>query len=145
MALMANDPNDLVDQLTLLTRRLADIAERQAALFEASRFDDAQVLNDEASRLAATYALESHRISQDSGFLNSVDPALKLALKAETERFRTAIQAHERTLERRRVIAEGLVRAIAEEALAARAPPVTYGPRASHVMQNSAVALDRRA
>ncbi|MCU0881717.1 MAG: hypothetical protein MUF14_03495, partial [Hyphomonadaceae bacterium] len=77
MALMANDPNDLVDQLTLLTRRLADIAERQAALFEASRFDDAQGLNDEASRLAATYALETHRISRDPDFLVGVDPALK--------------------------------------------------------------------
>lgn len=145
MALMANDPNDLVDQLTLLTRRLADIAERQAALFEASRFDDAQGLNDEASRLAATYALETHRISRDPDFLVGVDPALKTALTAETDRFRTAVQAHERTLERRRVIAEGLVRAIAEEALAARAPPVTYGPRATHVAPSAAVALDRRA
>jgi hypothetical protein len=145
MALMANDANDLVDQLTLLTRRLADIAERQAALFEASRFGDAQTLNDEASRLAATYALETQRISRDSSILSGVDPALKLALTAETERFRTALMAHERSIERRRVISEGLVRAIAEEVVAARAPSVTYGPGATHVTNTPAVALDRRA
>ena len=44
MTLMANDPSDLMDQLILLTRRLADLAERQAALFEGSRFLEAQAL-----------------------------------------------------------------------------------------------------
>jgi hypothetical protein len=145
MALMAHDANDLADQMTILTRRLADIAERQAALFEASRFDDARVLNDEAGRLAATYAMESHRIARDPSILARVDPALKLALRVETERFREAMAAHERTLERGRVIAEGLVRAIAEEAVAARAAPVTYGPGATTTVNASAVALDRRA
>jgi hypothetical protein len=49
---MANDPSDLLDQLILLTRRLADLAERQAALFEGSRFLEAQSLNEESARLA---------------------------------------------------------------------------------------------
>jgi hypothetical protein len=121
MALIAHSAADLVDQLILLTRRLADIAERQAALFEASRWAEAAPLNDEAGRLAATYALE------------------------ETERFRHAMAAHERTIERQRILAEGLVRAIAEEAVAARPTPIAYGPGAQPRRDTSAVALDRRA
>jgi hypothetical protein len=145
MALMANDASDLVDQLVLLTRRLADLAERQAALFEASRFSDAQPLTDEAGRLASVYALETRRIAQNPSILNGADPALKLVLKAETERFRSAMEAHERTIERGRILAEGLVRAIAEEAIASRPHPIAYGPGAVATRDTSAVALDRRA
>lgn len=145
MALLAHDPADLVDQLILLTRRLADLAERQAALFEASRFAEAGPLNDEAQRLAATYTLESRRLSQDSAVLSAAPGPLKIALKAETERFRTALVAHERTIERQRIIAEGLVRAIAEEAVAARPTPIAYGPGAQMRRDTAAVALDRRA
>jgi hypothetical protein len=145
MALMAHDPADLVDQLILLTGRLADLAERQAALFEASRFADVAPLTDEAQRLAATYALESRRLAQDPTTLEAAPRALKLALKVETERFRTALAAHERTIERQRVLAEGLVRAIAEEAVAARPTPIAYGPGAQMRRDTAAVALDRRA
>jgi hypothetical protein len=42
-------------------------------------------------------------------------------------------------------LAEGLVRAIAEEAVAARPTPVAYGPGAQAFRDTSAVALDRRA
>jgi hypothetical protein len=145
MALVAHDPADLVDQLILLTRRLADIAERQAALFEANRFADAAPLTDEAGRLAAVYAMESRRVGQSPEVLAAAPPALKVALKAETERFRAAMDAHERAIERQRMLAEGLVRAIAEEAIAARPAAVTYGPGAVTARDASAVALDRRA
>jgi hypothetical protein len=145
MALIAHSAADLVDQLILLTRRLADIAERQAALFEASRWAEAAPLNDEAGRLAATYALESRRVAGDPGMLAGAPEAMKIALKAETERFRHAMAAHERTIERQRILAEGLVRAIAEEAVAARPTPIAYGPGAQPRRDTSAVALDRRA
>jgi hypothetical protein len=145
MALIANDPADLVDQLILLTRRLADLAERQAALFEANRAGDAQPLTDEAGRLAAVYAMESRRLAQSPGVLDGAPPALRAALKAETERFRAAMEAHERSIERQRILAEGLVRAIAEEAVAARPAATTYGPGALMTRDASAVALDRRA
>ena len=55
------------------------------------------------------------------------------------------MQAHERALGRQRALAEGLVRAIAEEAVAARPAPVAYGPGAQALRDTSAVALDRRA
>lgn len=147
MALMANDAGDLMDQLILLTRRLADVAERQAALFETGRLGEAQPLTDEAGRLGAVYALESRRIAQNPAILGDAPRALKDALTAETVRFRKAMEAHEGAIERQRILAEGLVRAIAEEAVAARPTPVAYGPGSGSgaYRDTSAVALDRRA
>jgi hypothetical protein len=145
MALMANDAGDLMDQLILLTRRLADIAERQAALFDANRLNEAQPLTDEAGRLGAVYAMESRRIAQNPAILSDAPRELKTALTSETLRFRQAMQAHEGSIERQRILAEGLVRAIAEEAVAARPTPVAYGPGSGAFRDTSAVALDRRA
>ena len=147
MALMANDAGDLIDQLILLTRRLADVAERQAALFEANRLTEAQPLTDEAGLLGTVYALESRRIAQNPSIIADAPRALKDALTAETIRFRAAMAAHESAIERQRILAEGLVRAIAEEAVAARPTPVAYGPSSgsSAFRDTSAVALDRRA
>jgi hypothetical protein len=145
MALMANDAGDLMDQLILLTRRLADVAERQAALFQANRLGEAQPLTDEAGRLGAVYAMESRRIAQNPALLSDASRALKDALTAETIRFRNAMAAHESAIERQRILAEGLVRAIAEEAVAARPTPVAYGPGSGAFRDTSAVALDRRA
>jgi hypothetical protein len=147
MALMANDASDLMDQLILLTRRLADVAERQAALFEANRLNEAQPLTDEAGRLGAVYAMESRRIAQNPSIISEASRELKAALTEETMRFRKAMEAHERSIERQRMLAEGLVRAIAEEAVAARPTPVAYGPGSgsSAFRDTSAVALDRRA
>ena len=145
MALMANDASDLMDQLILLTRRLADVAERQAVLFQANRLGEAQPLTDEAGRLGAVYALESRRIAQNPSMLSDASRELKDALTAETLRFRKAMEEHERAIERQRMLAEGLVRAIAEEAVAARPTPVAYGPGSGAFRDTSAVALDRRA
>ena len=146
MALIANSPSDLMDQLILLTRRLAELVERQVALFEANRFMDAQRLTEESARLAAVYALESRRVAQNPSILTGADAGLKQALAAETERFRLAMEAHEKALERQRVLAEGLVRAIAQETVNARPTPVAYGPGLQPVTADaSAVALDRRA
>jgi hypothetical protein len=145
MALMANDPSDLVDQLILVTRRLATLAEQQAAMFEAGRLPEARPLTDEAGRLAAVYALETRRIAQNPAVLTEASRELKDMLAEETVRFRKAMEIHEATIERQRMLAEGLVRAIAEEAVAARPAPIAYGPGAAMRRDTSAVALDRRA
>ncbi|NJR20457.1 MAG: hypothetical protein HC777_02610 [Hyphomonadaceae bacterium] len=77
--------------------------------------------------------------------MNQASQHLKDQLVAETVRFRTAMEIHEATIERQRMLAEGLVRAIAEEAVAARPAPIAYGPGAAMKRDTSAVALDRRA
>jgi hypothetical protein len=145
MALIANSPNDLLDQLILLTRRLADLAERQASMFETNRFLEAQHLNEESARLAAVYAGESRRIAHDPSIVMGADLALREALTQETVRFKAAMEAHEKAIERQRVLAEGLVRAIAQEVVNVRPTPVAYGPGSTAYRDTSAVALDRTA
>jgi hypothetical protein len=124
---------------------MADDAERQATMFDTGRLKDALPLTDEAGRLGAVYTLECRRIAQNPAILGDVSASLKEALTKETGRFRKAMEIHEATIERQRMLAEGLVRAIAEEAVAARPTPIAYGPGAMAARDTSAVALDRRA
>lgn len=147
MALMANDPADYIDQMILLTRRLTDLALEQARLFEDRRFAEATPINDEASRLAATYALETNRIAKNDSILNAAPQHLKEVLKVETAKFRDAMAKHERSIANGIIIAEGLVRAIANEAVAARPVASAYGPNsmAPQRRDTSAIALDRTA
>jgi prephenate dehydrogenase len=107
--------------------------------------NEAQPLTDEAGRLGAVYAMETRRIAQNPGMISDASRELKAALTAETLRFRKAMELHERSIERQRMLAEGLVRAIAEEAVAARPTPVAYGPGSGAFRDTTAVALDRRA
>ncbi|KAF0111548.1 MAG: flagellar basal-body protein FlbY [Hyphomonadaceae bacterium] len=149
MALMANDASDLADQLILLTRRLADLAQAQAALFANNEFVQSSPINDEAGRLAATYALETQRIARHPEILQEAAPHLKTQLRDETKRFKDALAQHERSIERGVLMAEGLVRAIAQEAVAARPTPQAYSPILGGIAparrDTSAIALDRRA
>lgn len=149
MALMANDASDLADQLILLTRRLADLAQAQAALFANNEFAQSSPINDEAGRLAATYALETQRIARNPEILHDAAPHLKTQLREETKRFKDALALHERAIERGVMMAEGLVRAIAQEAVAARPTPQAYSPTLGGIApprrDTSAIALDRRA
>lgn len=149
MALMANDASDLADQLILLTRRLADLAEEQARLFDANEFEKVAPINDEAGRLAATYAIESQRVARHPEILVEASPHLKLQLKEETKRFREALAKHERTIERGMKLAEGLVRAIAQEAASQRPTPQAYSAKLGGLheprVDATAIALDRKA
>jgi hypothetical protein len=149
MALMANDASDLADQLILLTRRLADLAQVQAAHFANNEFSQSSPVNDEAGRLAATYALETQRVARNPEILSDAAPHLKDQLREETKRFKEALALHERAIERGVLLAEGLVRAIAQEAVAARPTPQAYSPILGGIAparrDTSAIALDRRA
>ncbi len=149
MALVADNASDLLDQLVLLTKRLAAIADEQSHLFETNNTEALAALNDEAGRLAATYAMESQRIAQNPQILEAADAHLKEALKAETKKFREILAKHEMAIERGKILAEGLVRAIAEEAALSRPTPQAYSPSLRGIegprRDTSAIALDRRA
>ena len=65
MALAANDAEDRVEQLIILTERLTELIARQALAFEQRRPQDAAALLEETSRLANLYRHESARIRVD--------------------------------------------------------------------------------
>lgn len=149
MAIFANDANDLIDQMILLTKRLSEIAEHQAKFFAENALDEFANLNDEASRLTATYTIESARIAREPHILEHVDKALKDTLKTETKKFRDILAKHEMAIERGKTLAEGLVKAIATEAVSQRLTPQAYSPSLHGIegprRDTSAIALDRRA
>lgn len=149
MAIFANDANDLIDQLILLTKRLADIAKHQAKMFAENAIEEFAKLNDEAARLTSTYTIESARIAREPHILNHVDLNLKEQLKAETKIFRDILAQHEQAIERGKTLAEGLVKAIASEAIAQRPAPQAYSPSLRGIegpkQNTTAIALDRRA
>jgi hypothetical protein len=149
MAILADNPSDLIDQMILLTKRLTHIAELQSNMFDTSKVDEYAKLNDEASRLAATYTIESARIARNPALLAQIDPHLKENFKKETKKFRDILAAHEQAIERAKNLTEGLVKAIAHEAANARPTPQAYSPSLRGIdgprRDTSAIALDRRA
>lgn len=149
MALIAKDTNDYLEQMVLLTNRLCEITRNQLIALDANEIEDAKPLNDEVSRLAAAYAGETKRIAQNPDLLQSGNPALKAALRESTEKFRDLMEKHENALERKVRITEGLVQAIAKEAMNARPAPISYGSSGAKAAPShastTAIALDRKA
>lgn len=149
MAILANNATDLVEQMILLTKRLAEIADAQVNMFSPNDIEEYTKMNDEASRLAATYTIECNRIASNPDILNGLDVHLKETLKKETRRFRDILAAHEDAIERGKNLSEGLVKAIATEAANARPTPQAYAPSLRGIegpkRDTSAIALDRRA
>jgi hypothetical protein len=142
MALMANDAADRADQLILLSDRLMDLIARETRLTEDGLWAEARPVVEEKGKLAAAYQLEMRRIAQDSTLLAGAPAALRDALKARTAALRAALDAQQITLERARLLAEGLIRSIAEEVRAHQTQPIGYGPGAAPA--NRALALDVR-
>ena len=142
MALMASDAADRADQLILLSDRLMDLIERETRLTAESRWDEARPIVEEKGKLAATYQLEMRRIGQDRTLIADAPTPLREALKARTAALRAALDDQQRTLDRARTLAEGLIRSIAEEVRAQKAQPVGYGPGQSR--QTQSIALDVR-
>lgn len=149
MALLADNATDLVEQMIMLTKRLADIADAQADLFGGTNTAEHAKLNDEASRLAATYTMECNRIANNPAILADIDPHLKAAFKEETKKFREILALHESAIERGKNLTEGLVKAIATEAANQRPTPQAYSPSLRGIegprRDTSAIALDQRA
>ena len=149
MALIAKDTNDYLEQMVLLTKRLCEITQNQLTELDSNELTDVKPLNDEVSRLAAAYSSETRRIAQNPDLLQSGNPALKAALRDCTEKFRDLMEKHENALERKMRLTEGLVQAIAKEAMNARPTPISYGAggikTAPARANTTAIALDRKA
>jgi hypothetical protein len=127
MALLADDAKDRVEQLLLLTDRLGGLIAEDTHRIEAREppLSGAEAL--EKSRLANAYRLELARIGQDRSLVEGAPPALLAELRRRTEKFHTALAAHEIALGAVKMIAEGLVQAMAEEVVRQRGGAVNYG------------------
>jgi hypothetical protein len=148
MALAASDPNDRVDQLVILTERLTDLIAKEASAFENRRPQDAAQYIEETARLANLYRHESARVRANIALISGADAALRQRLVRATEAFDSVLARQARALNAAKTITEGLVRAVAEEIAAQRAPAAGYGAGAmmnNPVASGTAITLNKKA
>lgn len=142
--LAANSPAERAEALILLTARLTDLIEQETVLFEARRPLETQSFQDEKSKLATIYRREIAAVKQQPDRLESAPEAIKRQLKDETERFTTALEANGRAVETLRVLTEGIVRAVADEAARLKDQDSGYGPGTRRAATPS-IAVNQRA
>jgi HPt (histidine-containing phosphotransfer) domain-containing protein len=147
MALIADDAADRADQLLLLTERLTDLIAEETRRIEARQAPGEWPESDEKTRLVNAYRLELARINQDRTLLADAPQELLARLKQETAKLHEALAAHEIALAAVKLVAEGLVQAMAEEIHRQRGGAGSYGAKGDMAAGKgpSPVALDRTA
>ncbi len=147
MALIADDAKDRVEQLILLTERLTNLIGQETALIEAREPPMAGAAAEEKARLANAYRLELARIKQDRDLLAGAPNGLLARLREVTALLHEKLADHEIALGAVKIIAEGLVQAMAEEAAHQRGGARTYGAKGGIETPSAPVpvALDRTA
>ncbi|MBS0384381.1 MAG: flagellar basal body protein [Proteobacteria bacterium] len=127
MALVANHAADRVEQLILLTERLAALVGEEADRIEARLPLPEGAEADEKSRLANAYRLELARVQQDPELIRGAPPPMLGRLKQRTVALNQALARHESALNAIKLVSEGLVQAMAEEIARQRSQSDNYG------------------
>lgn len=146
MALIADDAAHRVEQLLLMTERLAALAAKDTRRIEA-REPLIEAETDEKNRLANAYRLELARIKQDHALIQAAPPALLDRLRQTTVALHKTLDAHELALNAVKVVSEGLVHAMAEEVVRQRGSGAKYAANGALATQGwpSPTVLDRNA
>jgi hypothetical protein len=146
MSLNTADCDERVLQLITLTERLTRMMSREIEAFEAHRPKDALAGAEETARLANLYRHESLKLRKDPSLIAASTLSLRRKLIDATRLFDTALARHGRAVGAAKEITEGLVRAIAEEIAAQRAPAAGYGQGGlANVSKATAMTLNQRA
>lgn len=146
MALIAENAGDRAEQLLLITERLNALILAETARINARQPPLAGAEGDEKNRLSNAYRLELARIKQDPSLMAGVAPQLVEKLKTETAALHAALADHELALGAVKIVAEGLVHAMAEEVARQRNGARGYGARGEMATgQASAAVLDKSA
>jgi len=126
--LAANSPAERAEALILLTTRLTELIEQETALFEARRPLETKSFQDEKSKLATIYRREIAAVKQEPDRLEGAPEVIKQQLKSVTTSFTSALEANGRAVDALRVLTEGIVRAVADEAARVKDEDAGYGP-----------------
>ncbi len=144
--IQAVDADDRCDQLLALTARLTAAITAETLAFEARRPHTAAAGQAAAAELAAAYRVESARVKRDPSLVSGASPERRRRLTAATTAFEAALARHGRALKAAMEVTDGLVRALATEVAASRAPGHGYGARGRSAPGDaSAIALNTRA
>ena len=131
MALVADTPAQLAEQLALITERLTALIADETALIETRRPLPEGEAAEEKNRLANAYRLELARLKQHPDLLKGAPPALLERLRADTVAMNDMLAKHDVALSAVRVVTEGLVQAMAEEVVRQRNSTGNYSPAGS--------------
>lgn len=135
-----------VRQLTDLTERLTNRLADETAAFEARRPQDVAAGLSETQEMANLYRRDTAHVKANPALLSGAPATDRKALIDATRLFERVVAAHGRAVEAARVISEGLLRAIAEEAALARPAGSAYGAGGqAAVSDGRAFALNRTA
>jgi hypothetical protein len=146
MALSAHDPQDRVDQLLALTESLTGRLAAEATAFEARRPLTDTFALEETARLANLYRHECARVRMDPSLIAGSSLSSRQKLAQATQAFEQMLERHARWLQAAKTVTEGLVRTIAGEVAAGRAPGAGYGASGHAATGDArAVTLNRRA
>jgi hypothetical protein len=146
--LAARNGTERAEALLRLTLRLTDLIRNETAMFQRRRPQDAISLQDEKSKLANIYRAEVARAKAEPSRFAGAPAALKNTLRQATETFHAALAENSRAVTAMKVITEGVVRAIANEAERQRNTGNGYGPGATQRPQRTgglSIALNRTA
>jgi hypothetical protein len=129
MALIADDPRDRVEQLLLMTERLAALAADDTRRIEARQPLPDGPEADEKNRLTNAYRLELARIKQDQALIQGAPPEMLVRLRQSTVALHETLAKHELALNAVKVVSEGMVQAMAEEVVRQRISGANYSAR----------------
>lgn len=141
MALIARDATDRAEQLIVLTKRLAELIERETVLFRARRPLEAAPFRDEKAKLANIYRQETSRIAREPALVADAPANVRRALATETETLNAALADHEIAIVALRDLTEGLVKSIADYVAEVRTGETGYGPTAKRRPSSASTAI----
>jgi hypothetical protein len=145
MALIADDAADRVGQLILITERLAALVIEETRLINVREPLPEGAPAEEKARLANAYRFELARIKQDVSLIAGAPQPMLDDLKRKTTLLQHALDAHDIALGAVKIIAEGLVQAMAAEVARQRTQERGYSAsgQAAHAAAPAPVVLDR--
>ena len=117
-------PDDDAGALIVLTDRLAALVEREIAALNERRPSALKEFENEKNALALTYRRQLAAIKANPAVIKKADPKVRARLRDTTRRFQALVESGMRQVGARRVVAEGLVKAIGDE-VARRNQPVS--------------------
>jgi hypothetical protein len=129
--LAATTAHERAEALIRLTGRLSELLDQETALFEARKPHQAVALQTEKTRLATIYRTETRLAGQDASRLAGLAPPVKTRLRESSARFEASLVRNGAAVEALKVLTEGLVKALADEATRQAQSKAGYGPNAS--------------
>lgn len=134
-----------VKTLIALTEELTAIFDVENASLAARRPREIAPLQEDKARLAAAYAQSIREIAADRSLVNGAGDGLMEKLKSITQVFEKRASEQRALLGGARTVAEGVLKAVADEAGSALASPAYGSNEKAAAVKAAAIAVNQQA